>query len=263
MRQAPTATGAPRQPVACRGMHHYAFSMHNNSALHRLAGDGAVVVSGLISATSAAQDTRVGSTRAAASASAATSAASPRVAEPAVRARAAVQADAFGIAELIAQYTADGSLLRRGVADVQAAIDSFVVVTSVDGAVLACAALLEYSPSLAEVGSVAVAASAQGCGLGSVVVRAIERLARLRGHRELFAISLADHFFGHLGYRSVALERFPEKIARYDALRESGVSPVPKRCFRKRLRAVHAFPRVSNNTGLVSVPTVYHAKPAR
>lgn len=95
------------------------------------------------------------------------------------------------------------------------------------------------------------------------MVRAVERLARLRGHRELFAISLADHFFGHLGYRPVALERFPEKIARYDALRESGTPLVPKRCFRKRLRALRAFPRVANNTNLVSAPTVYHAKPAR
>jgi len=212
-------------------MHHYAFSMHNISALRRPAGDGAVVVSGLISQTSAA--------------------------------RAAAPADAVGIAELIAQYTGDGSLLPRSVAEVQTSIDSFVVVTGVDGEVLACAALLEYSPSLAEVGSVAVAASAHGCGLGSIVVRAVERLARLRGHRELFAISLADHFFGHLGYRSVALERFPEKIARYDALRESGASPVPKRCFRKRLRALRVFPRVANKTNLVSAPAVYHATPAR
>ncbi len=232
--------------------------MHNFSALHRLAGDGAVVVSAPVADATAARTLNNASAPANGVA-----AAVKAHAESPMRARVAQPADAFGIAALIAQFTADGSLLPRSVADVMACIDSYVIVPSPNGEVLACAALFEYSPSLAEVGSVAVSKAAQGHGLGTVVVRAVERLARLRGHRELFAISLADHFFGHLGYRAATLDRYPEKIARYAVIAGNGVSLMPKRCFRKRLRAPRLFPRVANNTGLVSVPTVYHAKPRR
>jgi amino-acid N-acetyltransferase len=220
--------------------------MHNFSALHRPAGDGAVVVSGLVSERPTA-GTLV------------------RPVSGAVgRARAARPGDASGIAALIGRYAHDGTLLPRTVADVEAAIDAFVVVTAVDGTVLACAALQEYSPSLAEVASVAVAPEAQGRGLGSRVVRAVERLARRRGHRELFALSLADRFFETLGYQAAPLARYPEKLARYATLSAAGTALVPKRCFRKRLRAPRAFSRlVVNAPMLVSAPTVYQERPRR
>jgi len=219
--------------------------MHNFSALHRSAGDGAVVVSGSLPGVMAA-DT---------------------IARPVVgavgRARLARPADAAGIAALIARFAHDGTLLARSAREVAAHIDAFMVVTTVNGDVLACAALQEYSPSLAEVASVAVAPEAQGRGLGSRVVRAVERLARRRGHRELFALSLADHFFETLGYHAAPLTRYPEKLARYAALRDAGAVLVPKRCFRKRLRATRQFSRLANTPMLVSAPTVYHARPAR
>jgi len=219
--------------------------MHNYSALHRPAGDGAVVVSGLLpSATTAGTPAR----------------ASRRAVG---RTRAARPADAAGIATLIGRFANDGTLLARSVREVAAHIDAFVVVTAGDGTVLACAALQEYSPSLAEVASVAVAPDAQGRGLGTRVVRAVERLARRRGHRELFALSLADHFFGSLGYQPALLARYPEKLARYAALTAAGTALVPKRCFRKRLRAARQFSRLANTPMLVSAPTVYHARVER
>lgn len=248
-----------KQSLAQHRPHDYALCIHNFSALHRLSGDGAVVVS------APAADATAALTHSTASSTLVVAGGAPVSdhAHSPLRARLAQPADAFAIAALIAHFTADGSLLPRSVTDVTSCIESYVVVPSPTGEVLACAALFEYSPSLAEVGSVAVAKSAQGHGLGTVVVRAVERLARLRGHRELFAISLADHFFGHLGYRAATLDRYPEKIARYAVIAGKGTSLVPKRCFRKRLRAPRLFPRVANSTGLVSVPTVYHANPRR
>jgi amino-acid N-acetyltransferase len=219
--------------------------MHNFSALHRSAGDGAVVVSGHIPGSSAAETI-----------------ARP-IAGAVGRARLARPADAAGIAALIARFAHDGTLLARSASEVSANIDAFMVITAVNGDVLACAALQEYSPSLAEVASVAVAPEAQGRGLGSRVVRAVERLARRRGHRELFALSLADHFFETLGYHAAPLTRYPEKLARYAALTAAGASLVPKRCFRKRLRSARQFSRLANSPMLVSAPTVYHARPAR
>jgi len=219
--------------------------MHNFSALHRSTGDGAVVVSGLTSGSMTAE----------------TIARVP--ARTVGRTRAARPADADGIAALIARFSHDGTLLARSSREVAAHIEAFVVVTAVDGTVLACASLQEYSPSLAEVASVAVAPEAQGHGLGTRLVRAVERLARRRGHRELFALSLADHFFESLGYQAAPLTRYPEKLARYAALTAAGATLVPKRCFRKRLRNARQFVRLANAPMLVSAPTVYHARDGR
>ena len=111
-------------------------------------------------------------------------------------------------------------------------IDNYVVAAS-GGRVVACAALEEYSPSLAEVSSVAVARSEHGKGLGTDVVLGVERLARARNISELFAMSLSDRFFLALNYGATSISRYPEKLARYDRLSADGVDIVPKRCFQK------------------------------
>jgi amino-acid N-acetyltransferase len=150
-------------------------------------------------------------------------------------ARVAVPADAADIQQLIAGFVDEGLMLPRSVDEVEAAIDDFVVVVDRHDRVQACAALHEYCPSLAEVTSVAVAREAQGMGLGTLAVRSVEAMARQREVSELFALSLAEPFFDSLGYEPVPLERFPEKVARYEALAERGVAVTPKTCFRKAL----------------------------
>lgn len=114
-------------------------------------------------------------------------------------------------------------------------IDSYVVAARRGGPVVACAALEEFSPSLAEVACVAVARSEHGNGLGSLVVLGVEQLARTRQIEELFAMSLSDRFFLSLGYTVVSVSIYPEKLARYEKLRVNGVNVVPKRCFQKLL----------------------------
>ena len=159
-------------------------------------------------------------------------------------ARRAVRADATQILELVAQYAAQGLMLPRTLGQIAARIDNYVVVTDVSGRVVACAALEEYSPSLAEVSSVAVAPSHHGKGLGSQVVLGIERLARARDIDELFALSLTDNFFLSLSYKPTTISRYPEKLARYETLTKSGVEIVPKRCFQKVLGNSWSAPRL-------------------
>jgi amino-acid N-acetyltransferase len=158
--------------------------------------------------------------------------------------RRAVRADAGSILELVSQYAAQGLMLSRTFEEVAARIDNYVVVTDALGRVIACAALEEYSPSLAEVSSVAVAPSHHGQGLGSQVVLGVERLARTRDIEELFALSLTDNFFLSLSYKPTTISRYPEKIARYDMLSKSGVEIVPKRCFQKTLGKSWSAPRL-------------------
>ena len=148
--------------------------------------------------------------------------------------RAAVENDADRIATLIACYIADGLMLPRTTSRIALTIDNYIVADA-DGEIVACAALEEYSPSLAEVSCVAVARSHHGSGLGSQVVLGVERLARARNIGELFALSLSEGFFFSLDYTASDILNYPEKQARYDAMIAAGHAIVPKPCFKKVL----------------------------
>ena len=149
--------------------------------------------------------------------------------------RGAARADAAQILRLVSPYAEQGLMLPRTLEQIASRIDNYVVAADFAGRVIACAALEEYSPSLAEVSSVAVAPDHHGKGFGSQVVLGVERLALARDIEELFALSLTDDFFLSLSYKPTTISRYPEKLARYDTLSRSGVEIVPKRCFQKAL----------------------------
>ena len=169
----------------------------------------------------------------------------PRTAEtPSPTVRRARLSDVKAIRELVATFAANGSMLPRTESDIASKIGGYVVAAGPDGRVLACAALEQFSPSLAEVASVAVARSEHGKGLGTEVVLGVERLARARNIEELFAMSLTDNFFLSMGYEATTVSRYPEKLARYERMKSAGIDVVPKRCFRKRLDASWSAPEL-------------------
>jgi len=157
------------------------------------------------------------------------------VAEPVCVVRRAQLVDVLQLAALVNGYAAEKLLLPRTTEQVALALDNYVVAVDAGGRVLACAALEEYSPSVAEIASVAVDRQFQGFGLGTHVVRGAEQVARLRGFTTVFAMSLAERFFLAQGYETVALARYPEKMVRYEQLTAEGVDIVPKGCFAKSL----------------------------
>ena len=163
---------------------------------------------------------------------------------PGTPVRRAAATDVNQITDLVAQYSALGLMLPRTSQQIAACIDNYVVATDAGGHVLACAALEEYSPSLAEVSSVAVAASEHGRGLGTQVVLGVERLARARNIDEIFALSLTDDFFLSLSYEPTTISRYPEKLQRYEVLAKAGVEIVPKRCFQKVLGKSWSAPQL-------------------
>jgi len=146
-----------------------------------------------------------------------------------------------GIAALVTRFAAEGLMLPRSPESIRLALGDFVVASDARGRILGCGALREYSPSLAEIASLAVAPEAHGTGIGTAVVRALEALATLRGVRELFALTLVPAFFEGLEYVVVDRALYPEKTrrdcascARRNACREI--------CVRRRLpHAPHAF----------------------
>ena len=130
------------------------------------------------------------------------------------RVRRACSADAVQVATLVSDWAAEGLLLPRSLATIVATLDDYVVAVDAAGRVLACAAVREYAPSLAEIVSVAVARTAHGGGLGARVVAAAERLARVRGHVEVFAHTRNPEFFTAIGYECVDRGLYPEKRGR-------------------------------------------------
>ena len=166
------------------------------------------------------------------------------VGSPSPTVRSARISDVKAISELVGTFAATGSMLARSEREISSKIDSYVVAVGPDGKVVACAALEEFSPSLGEVASVAVARSEHGKGLGTEVVLGVERLARARDIEELFAMSLTDNFFLSMGYETTTVARYPEKLARYETMKSAGIEVVPKRCFRKRLEASWAAPEL-------------------
>jgi len=122
--------------------------------------------------------------------------------------------DALAISRLNNLFANEGQMLRRSPEVIALAIDDYVVVQDVSGALLACGALKEYSPSVAEVAAIAVAREAHGKGLGKAIVGAVEDLARKRGIFDLFALTLQPEFFAAVGYERVDRARYPEKIRR-------------------------------------------------
>ena len=81
--------------------------------------------------------------------------------------------DAAAISRLNNVFANEGQMLRRTPEMVALAIDDYVVVQTASGGLLACGALKEYSPSVAEVAAVAVSRSAHGMGLGRAIVGAV------------------------------------------------------------------------------------------
>jgi amino-acid N-acetyltransferase len=113
--------------------------------------------------------------------------------------RRARSSDAAVISSLIEQHVASGTLLPRTPEFIGERAIDFLVAT-VDGRVVGCVHLEEYSPSLAEVRSIVVDAAHQRRGVGAALVNAVEALARTREYRTLFAVSNNDAFFRSRGY---------------------------------------------------------------
>ena len=153
-----------------------------------------------------------------------------------VRVRRARLVDAEAIAELISTFADEAIMLRRTPEEVALAIDDYVVAVDAAGRVVACGALKEYSPSVAEVAAIAVAREAHGRGLGRKIVEAVEALAVKRGIVDVFALTLKPGFFDALGYERVDRARYPEKIRR-DCLGCPRRFACDEVCFAKDLRA--------------------------
>lgn len=154
---------------------------------------------------------------------------------PVISVRRARFAEANAIAQLNNFFADQHLMLRRTPEMIGLTIDDYLVAVDEWGRILACGALKEYSPSVAEVSAIAVSPAAQGLGLGRRIVTAVEELAVKRGVPEVFALTLEPKFFEALGYQRVDRARYPEKIRR-DCIGCARRFACNETCFAKMLR---------------------------
>jgi amino-acid N-acetyltransferase len=151
--------------------------------------------------------------------------------------RRARTVDATAISDLNNRFADQALMLRRSPEMVSLAIDDYLVAVDERGHVLACGAIKEYSPSVAEVAAIAVTPEAHGKGLGRQIVAAVEELALKRGINDVFALTLQPEFFEAIGYSRVDRARYPEKIRR-DCLACARRFACNEICYARRLSAV-------------------------
>jgi argininosuccinate synthase len=134
--------------------------------------------------------------------------------------RRARLADVEAIHQINERYARRGILLSRTPEEIAEQIGSFRV-AQVDETVCGIAALRNYGDGLGELRSLAVNESAQGRGLGDMLVRAIVRDAREAKIGALYVLTANPGYFSLQGFEEVIWDDVPAVL---DADRASGIA---------------------------------------
>lgn len=131
--------------------------------------------------------------------------------------RKARMGDIPAMLSLVNGYASLGVMLPRDEFELAESIRDFTVAEE-GGLLLGCAALHFYTPTSAEVRSLAVLPDGQGKGVGRRIVETLEQEARAAGLHSLFAFTYVPGFFRRLGFQEVDRGHLPLKAWR-DCLR--------------------------------------------
>jgi amino-acid N-acetyltransferase len=114
------------------------------------------------------------------------------------------------ILDLINDYAAKGIMLPRTEFEMSEAIRDFIVVKSGDE-LLGCGALHFYTPTLAEIRSLAVYEKAKTKGVGRILVEALVKEAEQYELDAVFAFTYVVDFFNKVGFHAVERGVLPLK----------------------------------------------------
>ena len=127
-----------------------------------------------------------------------------------VELRRATMRDIPALVTMINDYAAKGIMLPRTEFEMAENIRDFNVAYA-GSHLAACGALHFYSPTVAEIRSLAVHPDWKRHGLGRDIVLSLEKEAMEQGLRSLFAFTYVDGFFRKLGYEVVDRGELPLK----------------------------------------------------
>jgi len=128
-----------------------------------------------------------------------------------IKVRKAAIRDIQPILGLVNSYAAEALMLERTEFDLSENIRDFSV--AVDGEkIVGCGALHFYTPTMAEIRSLAVAKPASGAGIGRSIVTALEQEACENALEAIFAFTYVTGFFARLGFLEVERGELPLKV---------------------------------------------------
>jgi amino-acid N-acetyltransferase len=116
--------------------------------------------------------------------------------------RPAAEADIPGILGIVNAYAAQNLMLPRTTQQIRYVLRHFLVAEH-EGHVVGCGSLVELTPTLTELRSLAVTPEWRGTGLGRRLVEALTERAREAGYEQLCALTLVEGFFNRLGFVTV------------------------------------------------------------
>ena len=181
----------------------------------------------------------------------------PLVAEPgSLNVRKALMTDIHPLLDLINGYAEKGIMLPRTEFEMSENIRDFTIAYAGEQMV-GCGALHFYSPTSAEVRSLAVLPTVKSRGIGRALVEALESEARRFGLHSIFAFTYAAGFFRKLGFVEVERGELPLKAWK-DCLRCPKFDCCDEIAMVKYLSpyASAPHPGISREPGLVQFPTV-------
>ncbi|MFC1764080.1 N-acetyltransferase [Planctomycetota bacterium] len=112
---------------------------------------------------------------------------------------------------LIADFAGQDRMLFRPPSDIYESLQTFLVAEEGEK-LLGCCALEVIWADLAEIKSLAVAAQAQGRGIGAALIEEAVSMAKRLGVPKVFALTMEPIFFEKRGFETVEKNFFPMKV---------------------------------------------------
>lgn len=128
-----------------------------------------------------------------------------------MRIRQAQRGDVDTMVRIIAHYASQGLMLPRSHAALQEALTNYLV-ADVNGAVIGCGGLEQYTNDTAEIYGLATSPEKTVRGAGTAIVQALIEKARTEKISQVFALTLAPAFFHKMGFRIVEQKDLPMKV---------------------------------------------------
>ena len=175
----------------------------------------------------------------------------------AVDVRKATMRDIPRIVSLINSYAADGIMLPRTEFELSENIRDFSCAYDDEENLLGCAALHFYTPTSAEVRSLAVLPAAKRLGIGRSLLVGLESEAHDNELESIFAFTYVPQFFSKLGFSEVERGELPLKVWK-DCLRCRKFKNCDEIAVLKRLRPASSTPATHASLPveeLITLPT--------
>jgi amino-acid N-acetyltransferase len=125
--------------------------------------------------------------------------------------RPAHRDDIGTITRIIGHYASEGLMLPRAHSILSERLSDYIV-ADVDGNVIGCGGLEQYSNESAEIYGLATAPDISHHGTGTAIVHALIERARRDKISQVFAMTLVPAFFQKMGFRTVEHKDVPMKV---------------------------------------------------